>query len=243
MTDLEQRGLGRAHVALRELVDLVEEPRRDVEGREDLDLLFGGEAERRGDAISERARIVLDVADLSEATAALGEIAHVILERAGDEPRLVGASAGLLGDRAFDQPERIPADEGAEREAADRFEREPVLAARQPDDVVDADERADAVEIVLAGIDVVGILLRGDAEHRAALEAGGERDRALTADRESHQGAGEKHSVAEREEGKRRGGRRFAVAERRHEGLLRGMASGASPSPAGAGSGRSLPDE
>jgi hypothetical protein len=195
------------------------EPLHHVDRVEHADLLVGGEAERRGHPVGEEAGILLRVPELGDGAVALHELAHVLGERPGEEPR-VGAVVARLGrGRAVGQPERVGPHDVAEREAAERLERDAVVAAGRPRHVDDADERADGVEVGSRG-DLDGrVHLRGDADDVSLGDAAHERDRSLAADGERDHRAGEEDPVAEGQERERRRGGRWTSGGHGHRRL------------------------
>ena len=210
------------------------EPLGDVDFFEQLLLLGGLDAQRAGDQVGERARVV-DVGDshlqlLRQVGDLLDDLREGALDVAGEGLEL-GARldlVGLLGDPR-DQV-RLVGDEVVEADALGRLDEDPQGAVGDFDHPLDHADDADAVEVGRVGSSLSGVARGDHHQHPVATEhVVDELDRARLADRERGDRVGEGDRVAQRQDRQRLRHRHGAAqdvlgVERRLDDLERGRA-------------------
>jgi hypothetical protein len=131
------------------------------------------------------------------------ELLNALAQGLGEEERLVALSAGFSRHLAVGEPEGLALDERAEQEAIEPLQGDPQLAPGEANDIHNAGERADCVEIGLDGVLDLGASLRGDAHDIAGPSVLQQRHRALATHRQRNDGARIKDARPEREERER----------------------------------------
>ena len=112
--------------------------------------------------------------------------------------------------------ERLGGTDPVQRDAGQPLNDQPQAAIRQLEHLVDVRDRADAVEIVLAGLFDRSLALREDAHELIALYRGlDEPYGTLAGHRQRHERAGKQHRVTKRENGQFRRDRQLTLSRRR----------------------------
>ena len=162
--------------------------------------------------------------------AGLGDVPGQCLQLVGEERRQrdhllkvvlyvslqgVDLETVVVGDDLFGSPHRraqegLRREDAVQRHARESLDNQPQAAVRQLEHLVDVRDRADAVEIVLAGLFRRRLALREDADELVALDGRlDEPHGTLSGHRQRHEGVGEQNRVAERQDRQlRRNGQR-----------------------------------